>query len=87
MFKDEFETFSKMHTGISVYPCYCVRVTVSAVSTKTEAHTVSSDKCGETTNLWLHSLSAVLLTDRNTIFSYVNSTNWLTLTGKQRKVG
>lgn len=34
-----------------------------------QGHAASSNKHGETTDLWFHSLSAVLLTDRGTIFS------------------
>lgn len=51
--------------------CIAVDFTVSTVvmNREAEGHGVSSDKCG-TTNLWLHSQSAVPLTDRETIFSH-----------------
>lgn len=42
---------------------------------KPESHAVSSDKSSVTANLLLHSLSAVLLTDRGSIFSRATLTH------------
>lgn len=61
-----------MHTG-SDFVFICVsfnfhHLLVSQIE-KPQGHAVSSNKHGETTDLWLHSLSAVLLTDRGTIYS------------------